>query len=44
MGRLVPAGTGSVKVTWNSKAKTDDQNFLSEKDKQETVENQPTNP
>ncbi len=43
VGRLVPAGTGSVKVTWNSKAKTDDQNFLSEKDKQETVENQPTN-
>ncbi len=43
VGRLVPAGTGSIKVTWNSKAKKDDQNFLSEKDKQETVENQPTN-
>ena len=43
VGRLVPAGTGSVKVTWNSKAVQDDKSFLAEKDKQETLENQPTN-
>ena len=40
VGRLVPAGTGSVKVTWNTKAKEDDKAFLAEKDKQETLENQ----
>ena len=43
VGRLVPAGTGSVKVGWNTKAKEDDNKYLSEKDKQETLENQPTN-
>tara|TARA_Y100001935_G_scaffold196526_1_gene164608 strand:+ start:3073 stop:7239 length:4167 start_codon:yes stop_codon:yes gene_type:complete len=43
VGRLVPAGTGSVKVSWNSKAVQDDKSFLAEKDKQETLENQPTN-
>ena len=42
VGRLVPAGTGSVKVTWNNKAKIDDDAYLSEKDKQETLENQPS--
>ena len=42
VGRLVPAGTGSVKVTWNSKAKADDDTYLAEKDKQESLENQPT--
>ena len=42
VGRLVPAGTGSVKVTWNNKAKADDNAYLSEKEKQETVENQPS--
>ena len=40
---IVPAGTGSVKVGWNTKAKEDDNKYLSEKDKQETLENQPTN-
>ena len=29
VGRLVPAGTGSVKVTWNSKAKEDDKSLFS---------------
>ena len=43
VGRLVPAGTGSVKVTWNTKAYKDDKEFLAEKDKQETLENQPVN-
>ena len=43
VGRLVPAGTGSVKVAWNAKALDDDKNYLAEQDKQETVENQPTN-
>ena len=43
VGRLVPAGTGSVKVEWNKKANKDDKAYLSEKDKQETLENQPTN-
>ncbi len=42
VGRLVPAGTGSVKVTWNSKANADDKAYLAEKDKQESIENQPT--
>ena len=42
VGRLVPAGTGSVKVTWNEKANKDDKAFLSEKEKQETLENQAT--
>ena len=40
VGRLVPAGTGSVKVTWNAKAKDDDNSYLAEKEKQETLENQ----
>ena len=43
VGRLVPAGTGSVKVNWNSKAYNDDKEFLAEKEKQETLENQPVN-
>ena len=43
VGRLVPAGTGSVKVAWNSKASDDDKTYLAEKDTQETAENQPTN-
>ena len=41
VGRLVPAGTGSVKVIWNSKAKADDNAYLAEKDKQESLENHP---
>ncbi len=40
VGRLVPAGTGSIKVNWNAKANEDDKAFLSEKDKQESLENQ----
>ncbi len=40
VGRLVPAGTGSIKVDWNAKAAEDDKAFLSEKDKQESLENQ----
>jgi len=42
VGRLVPAGTGSIKVTWNSKASAEDKAYLLEKDNQETLENQPT--
>ena len=41
VGRLVPAGTGSVKVSWNSKARDDDKAYLSQKDQTETLENQP---
>ncbi len=40
VGRLVPAGTGSIKVDWNSKASKDDKTYLAEKEKQETLENQ----
>tara|TARA_B100000686_G_scaffold101165_1_gene108363 strand:+ start:714 stop:4877 length:4164 start_codon:yes stop_codon:yes gene_type:complete len=40
VGRLVPAGTGSIKVNWNAKATEDDKVFLTEKDKQESLENQ----
>jgi DNA-directed RNA polymerase subunit beta' len=40
VGRLVPAGTGSVKVSWNSKAIEGDKAFLSEKERQESLENQ----
>ncbi len=32
VGRLVPAGTGSIKNTWNKKAIDDDQKFLSEQE------------
>jgi len=41
VGRLVPAGTGSVKVDWNSKANLADSIYLEEaaKDKQESPEN-----
>ena len=38
VGRLVPAGTGSVKNLWNKKASEDDKKFLSEQEAiQETV-------
>ena len=33
VGRLVPAGTGSIKNKWNRKALKDDDKFLSEKEK-----------
>ena len=40
VGRLVPAGTGSIKNNWNRKALQDDQKFISEKEKIETSETQ----
>ena len=38
VGRLVPAGTGSIKNNWNKKALKDDEQFLSEQQKIESVE------
>jgi DNA-directed RNA polymerase subunit beta' len=38
VGRLVPAGTGSIKNKWNKKALEDDNNFIAEQDKIETSE------
>ena len=40
VGRLVPAGTGSIKNDWNKKALDDDQKFLSEQEKIEPAETQ----
>ena len=40
VGRLVPAGTGSVKNNWNKKAVQDDNKFLAEQEKIETSESQ----
>jgi len=40
VGRLVPAGTGSIKNEWNKKAIKDDQKFLSEQEKLEASETQ----
>ncbi len=40
VGRLVPAGTGSVKNLWNKKARVDDQNFLSEQENNDTKDSQ----
>ncbi len=40
VGRLVPAGTGSVKSIWNKKANDDDKKFLSDQDKVESSETQ----
>ena len=40
VGRLVPAGTGSIKNTWNKKALEDDKKFLSEQEKIEPSESQ----
>ena len=40
VGRLVPAGTGSIKNLWNKKAKEEDQKFLSEQEKLESSEPQ----
>ncbi len=39
VGRLVPAGTGSVKNLWNKKARLDDEKFISENEKIEQAEN-----
>ena len=38
VGRLVPAGTGSIKNSWNKKALEDDKKFLSEQEKIESSE------
>ncbi len=40
VGRLVPAGTGSIKNSWNKKAINDDQKFLSEQENTEASETQ----
>ncbi len=40
VGRLVPAGTGSIKNTWNKKALKDDQNFLAEQEKLDSLKDQ----
>ena len=40
VGRLVPAGTGSIKNNWNQKALKEDEKFLSEQEKIETSETQ----
>ena len=40
VGRLVPAGTGSIKNSWNKKALKDDQKFLSEQETKEPIETQ----
>ncbi len=40
VGRLVPAGTGSVKSLWNKKAADDDNKFLADKEKIDTSEAQ----
>ena len=40
VGRLVPAGTGSIKNLWNKKALVDDQKFISEQEKIDTPETQ----
>ena len=40
VGRLVPAGTGSIKNSWNKKALEDDQKYLAEQEKEEPKETQ----
>ena len=40
VGRLVPAGTGAIKNSWNKKAINDDQKFLSEQESTEASEAQ----
>ena len=40
VGRLVPAGTGSIKNLWNRKALEDDQKFISEQEKLDSSEMQ----
>ncbi len=40
VGRLVPAGTGAIKNSWNKKALDDDQKFLSEQETSEASEAQ----
>ena len=38
VGRLVPAGTGSIKNNWNRKAIEDDNKFLSEQEQTEIAD------
>ena len=40
VGRLVPAGTGAIKNSWNKKALDDDQKFLSDKETVDSSEAQ----
>ncbi len=40
VGRLVPAGTGTIKSSWNKKALSDDQKFLSDQESKEPQEDQ----
>ena len=40
VGRLVPAGTGSIKNLWNKMAHKDDENFLSQQEKLEASKDQ----
>ena len=40
VGRLVPAGTGAIKNSWNKKALDDDQKFLSEQESKDSSEAQ----
>ncbi len=40
VGRLVPAGTGSIKNSWNKKAIEDDKKFISEQEKLDPAEAQ----
>jgi DNA-directed RNA polymerase subunit beta' len=40
VGRLVPAGTGAIKNSWNKKALEDDNKFLSEQEKIEPSDSQ----
>ena len=40
VGRLVPAGTGSIKNNWNRKAIQDDEKYITEQEKIEPSETQ----
>ena len=40
VGRLVPAGTGTIKNNWNKKALDDDKKFLTEQETSEPSEAQ----
>ena len=40
VGRLVPAGTGSIKNLWNKKASEDDQDFINSQEKIESSKDQ----
>ena len=40
VGRLVPAGTGSIKNDWNIKASKDDEKFLADQQSDEPSESQ----